>query len=167
DRTLTAPEWAAGAMRFYLAEQYDLPPTAASEIAIIDAKPYPSGRLLRILALRQGYRVTPRIATAEECEAVLMTLSGVVLGEATYTIQDAQAAGLIGRPAYKKDPRAMLGARAARRVLDYHAPNVLFALRLVGIDPPATATPLRDRDLDFHGEIDPDLDAESDEDIPF
>lgn len=145
---------AAGALRVYVATELALPAatSAATEIAIIDGKPYLSARLLRILALRQGFRIQPVTLTDRICTARLEDVYGHDLGEATYTIEDAERAGLAHKRNYQKDPASMLWARAARRVLDFYAPNVLFGLALPS--DPGTPGRVRDADLDFHAQPD-------------
>jgi len=155
---LTRASNAAGAMRWYLATELQLPSGAAIEISIIDGRPYYSARLLRILALRQGFRINPLDHTDESCTALLEDVYGHELGRATYTMEDAQRAGLAGKRNYQRDPASMLWARAARRVLDFYAPNVLFGLPLP-TDPPRRGR-LRDEHLDFHGDPDePSIDG--------
>lgn len=143
---------AAAAIARYLVGDLRLPGAAYLEVSIIDGRPYLSARLLRILALRQGFRITPLEMTPERCTVQLEDVYGHELGRATYTIEDATRAGLAGKRNYQRDPESMLWARAARRVLDHYAPNVLFGLALP-TDPP-TAPRVRDGDLDFHGEPD-------------
>lgn len=149
---------AAGAVRVYVATELGLPAatSAATEIAIIDGKPYLSARLLRILALRQGFRLNPVELTDRSCTAVLEDVYGHDLGRATYTMEDAERAGLAHKRNYQKDPQSMLWARAARRVLDFYAPNVLFGLPLAS--DPGTPGRIRDADLDFHAGDDPPFD---------
>jgi len=161
---LTRQSQAAATMRWFLATDLDLPLSAALEISIIDGRPYFSARLLRILAIRHGYRIVPGPDSGDEvCTAILIDDStGTELGAATYRIEDAQRAGLADKRNYQRDPASMLWARAARRVLDYYAPNVLFALRLPSDPLRLAQAGNRFRDL----ELDADS-ADGDEAIPF
>ena len=161
---LTRQSQAAATMRWFLATDLDLPLSAALEIHIIDGRPYFSARLLRILAIRHGYRIVPGPDSGDEvCTAILIDDStGTELGAATYRIEDAQRAGLADKRNYQRDPASMLWARAARRVLDYYAPNVLFALRLPSDPLRLAQAGNRFRDL----ELDADS-ADGDEAIPF
>jgi len=161
---LTRQSQAAATMRWFLATDLDLPLSAALEISIIDGRPYFSARLLRILAIRHGYRIIPGPDAGDEvCTAILVDDStGTELGQATYTIDNARRAGLADKRNYQRDPASMLWARAARRVLDYYAPNVLFALRLPSDPLRMAQAGNRFRDL----ELDSDP-ADGDDSIPF
>jgi hypothetical protein len=121
---------AAAALRFYYAEQLDLPPTAVAEITVIHGRLFMGAQLMRALAQRAGYRVARSVSTADICTAQLLRIeSGELIGESTYTIEEARLAGLIrDRSAWKTHPARMLWARASTLVIRDFAPAVSLGM---------------------------------------
>ena len=122
---------AAAALRFALADALNVSPTAAlTELSFIHGRLNLSAQLVRAMAAREGYRVKRVELTDERCTAALVELAtGELLGEVTYTMEDARTAGLIrDRSGWKSNPQRMLWARASKRVVDDFAPEVSLGI---------------------------------------
>jgi hypothetical protein len=120
---------AAAALRFYYAQQLELPATAVAEMTVINGRLFMGAQLLRALAERRGYRVLRLDSSDESCTAVLLDRNGERLGDATFTIEQAQKAGLIrDRSAWKTHPARMLWARASTNVIRDFAPAVSLGI---------------------------------------
>jgi hypothetical protein len=125
---------AAAALRLYYARELGLTPMAAAELTVINGKLYVGAALLRALARRNGYKVQ-RLTTSDNpitCTArIIDRTTGEVLGESTFTIEDAQRAGLIrDRSPWKTHPARMLWARASKNVIVDFAPEVALGIAL-------------------------------------
>jgi hypothetical protein len=121
---------AAAALRFYYAAALELPPTAVAELSVIKGRLVMSAQLLRALAERRGYRVVRGFgSSAETCTAQVFGRDNVLLGETTFTIQDARAAGLVReRSGWQSYPARMLWARASALALRDYAPGVALGI---------------------------------------
>ena len=120
---------AAAALRFYYAAALELPPTAVAELSVIKGRLVMSAQLLRALAERRGYRVTRADSSAETCTAQVFGRDNVLIGETTFTIQDARAAGLVReRSGWQSYPARMLWARASALALRDYAPGVALGI---------------------------------------
>lgn len=153
---------ARGAMRYFLASELGVGALAARLIHVMsDGRVILGAELLRALAQREGLLIR-RNDEPDACTATLvLAATGREIGASRYTLDQARRAGLLDnprRPAWSRDPDAMLWARAASRVLRDYAPHV--ALRMEGL--PA---PIADRvELDVpSGYPEPT----ADDDIPF
>src|SRR5690606_6608828 len=94
-------------------------------IHLIDGKPSVGANLLAQAVKRSGrynYRVTKH--TAEEC-VIAFFEHGEPIGESSFSMKDAQAAGVAGRGPWKAYPKAMLFARALSQGVRWHCPDVL------------------------------------------
>jgi hypothetical protein len=127
-----AARQAGAAFRLYCLAEMGLPLKAAQELTIIRGKLTMSAALLRYLAEQAGYRIDRADSSDESCTAVLIhRRTGEVIGTATFTIQQAQRAGLIrGGSAWVTYPDRMLWARASAYVVRDFAPGVTLGLRL-------------------------------------
>lgn len=122
---------AAGALRFYFARELGLPPLAAAEVSVIKGRLVLGSKLLRALAARHGYRVVrDPLSDGASCTAVLVeTGTGLEVGRATFTIDQAKKAGLVKpNSAWENYPDRMLWARASKFVLDDYAPEVTLGI---------------------------------------
>jgi hypothetical protein len=120
---------AAAALRLYYANELGLTALAAAELSVISGKLVVSARLLRGLAGRAGYHVIRTASTSEACTARLVAGDGTILGETTFTLKDALAAGLVrDRSAWKTHPARMLWARASANVVYDFIPEVALGL---------------------------------------
>jgi hypothetical protein len=147
---------AAAALRLYYIAELGLTPMAAAELSLIKGRLYVGAQLLRALAIRAGYRVYRVESSDVTCTARLVDHSSDVVGEATYTIEQAKTAGIIrpGSP-WTTHPARMLWARASKNVIVDFAPEVALGFSL---------------DDELH-EINPGIEVlepyQVDEDIPF
>lgn len=103
--------------------------TTVQTVAFIDGKPVIDATMQRALADRAGYRVTileasPRSAAVQISDKE----SGEVLGSASYTIEDAERAGLAKKSNWEKNPEDMCVARATTRAMRRYAPVVMVGL---------------------------------------
>ena len=121
---------AAAALRLLYAESIGLPLVAAAEISWIGGRLVVSARLLRAQALQKGYRVIPVDRSDTSCTAAIIHEgSSEEIGRTTFTIEDAQRAGLIReRSAWKTHPGRMLWARASAFVIYDYAPDVALGV---------------------------------------
>jgi hypothetical protein len=134
---------AAAALRFYYADELELPATAVSELTVINGKLFIGAQLLRALAERAGYRVARLESSDETCTASLLRLdTAEELGRTTFTIEEAKAAGLIrDRSAWKTHPGRMLWARASTLVIRDFAPAVSLGMYSTDEIPEVTRRP--------------------------
>jgi hypothetical protein len=123
---------AAAALRLYFARELGLSPLAASELSVIGGRLVVSAKLLRARAAQYGYRVTRASGDENSCTAVLTDRdTGEVVGEATFTMDDARKAGLVkDKSGWQRYPARMLWARASKFVIDDYAPEVSMGLVL-------------------------------------
>jgi hypothetical protein len=120
------------ALRFALAAELGWPLRAASEIAVIHGRLHISSKMLRALAEREGYRVVRVEETPSSCTAAVIDLHGAEIGRATFTIEDAERAGLVrDRSGWKTYPARMLWARAAGWAINDAIPHVALGLSTV------------------------------------
>jgi len=135
---------AAAALRFYYADELELPATAVAEITVIKGKLFIGAQLLRALAERAGYKVARLELTEETCTAILTSKdTGEELGRTTFTMNDAKRAGLIrDGSAWKTHPARMLWARASTLVIRDFAPAV--SLGMYSTDEIAEVAPAAD-----------------------
>lgn len=103
--------------------------TALQTVSFVQGRPVIDASMQRALAKAAGYRVlipqaTPQAATAR----VVERSSGEVIGEATYTIDDAKRAQLTSKDNWKRNPEDMLVARATTRAMRRFAPEVMVGL---------------------------------------
>jgi hypothetical protein len=126
--------------KMLLGRDLGLSPTEAmTSIHLVEGKPELSANLqaamLRAFRSPEGERYDYRVRqlTTEKCLLVFMriTADGEVLelGESTFTLEDAKAAGLAGRPTWKSYARNMLFARALSNGVAWHCPEVTFGHR--------------------------------------
>lgn len=167
---LLAMEWAR-------ARDIDLL-TAIQTVAFIDGKPVIDATMQRALARRAGYRVVVEHADISAARVAVFAHNGERLGDATFTMQDAERAGLTGKANWRQHPRAMLVARATTQALRWHAPEVMVGMLTADeaaviagapapVDEPLTAThPDVDSDsVVVVDDVDSDLMAPPDVDV--
>jgi hypothetical protein len=127
-----AEQGAAAALRLWLAQELGLPLRAASELSIVRGRLVVSVQLLRALARQAGYRVDRVELTDESCTAAVIDQdTGKELGRSTFTMADADRAGLIKeRGGWQTYPQRMLWARAAGWAIKDTIPEVALGLVL-------------------------------------
>lgn len=103
------------------------PLTAIQTVNFIDGKPVVDATMQRAMAKRAGYSV--RVTSADATSAtVAVSQGGEQLGEASYSMADAETAGLAGKQNWRKNPVDMLVARATTRALRWHAPDAMLGV---------------------------------------
>lgn len=108
------------------------PMQALRSIHIIEGKPTMSADLIAGLALARLPGSVLRVAESSDKQCVIEAArAGQQLTRFTYTMADAQRAGLAGKDNWKKHPRAMLRARAITE-----AARAIFPDTCVGIYDP-------------------------------
>ena len=102
-----------------------LPPFASmSGIHIVQGKPVLGSNVIATLA-KNDPRYDYHVKQADNTACVLVWLeNGQAVGESTFTIQEAQSAGLTGKDNWKKYPSDMLFARAISRGARRFAPGI-------------------------------------------
>ena len=104
---------------------------AAAELTVIKGRLYIGAQLLRALAIRAGYRVYRLESTDESCTARIVAGDGRIVGESTFTLEQAKKAGLIrqGSP-WTTHPARMLWARASKNAIVDFAPEIALGIAL-------------------------------------
>ena len=122
---------ATAALRLYYARELGLTPMAAAELTVIKGRLYVGAQLLRALAIRAGYRVFRLDASDESCTARIVANDGRIVGESTFTLEQATKAGLVrsGSP-WTTHPGRMLWARASKNAIVDFAPEVALGMAL-------------------------------------
>jgi hypothetical protein len=93
-------------------------------VHIIQNKPTLAANLMAAAVKRTGkynYRITEH--TDEKCELSFYE-SGQEVGKSIFTMEDANRAGLLSNPSWKKYPRNMLFARALSNGQKWYAPDI-------------------------------------------
>lgn len=123
---------AAAALRIYFARELGLSPLAASELSVIRGRLVVSAKLLRARAAQYGYRVAKVQGDEKTCTAALYErASGELVGEYTFTIEDARKASLVKeKSGWERYPARMLWARASKYVIDDNVPEASLGLLL-------------------------------------
>ncbi len=94
-------------------------------IHLIEGKPSVGANLLAQAVKRSG-RYNYRVVTHTDAECLIAFFeAGEKIGESSFSMRDAQAAGVAGRGPWKSYPKAMLFARALSQGVRWHCPDVL------------------------------------------
>lgn len=138
--------------------------TTIQTVSFISGKPVVDATMQRALAMRAGYEIG--IEVDDRSATCTLTRDGKVVGRSTYTTDDAKTAGLLGKDNWKKNPKAMLVARATAQTMRWHAPDVM-----VGVftedeldDPVETLAPQPEPQVEGQQSIEGVVDAEVVED---
>jgi hypothetical protein len=154
---------AAAALRLYYAAELGLTPMAAAELTVIKGRLYVGAQLLRALAIRAGYRVFRAEVTDTSCTARIVAPDGRILGEATFTLDQAKTAGLIraGSP-WTTHPGRMLWARASKNAIVDFAPEVALGIALDDeLQEVAHDDVVRDEDIPWPVTVSPEEEADT------
>jgi hypothetical protein len=105
------------------------PTTALANIAIIQGKPAFGAALVGALLRRSG-RYSYRVREHDDRHAAIDFLeqrdgTWEVIGTSTFSLEDADRAGLTASPTWKRFPRNLLLARALTNGARWYAPDVL------------------------------------------
>ena len=117
--------------------------TAMQNVSFYEGKPLVDATMQRSLAIQAGYEID--IEGDNTSATVTVTKPGdTKKHSATFTIKEAEAAGLTRKPVWKSYAADMLVARATTRALRRHAPSVVSGLRdpdeATDVDPVAALT---------------------------
>jgi hypothetical protein len=104
------------------------PMQALSGIHVIDGRPAFSPELMRALVARAGHRLDVLEATDTRCTMAGVRADTGAGAQVTWTIDDAQRAGLAGRGTWAKYPRAMLTARCTAELCRLLWPDIIAGL---------------------------------------
>jgi hypothetical protein len=96
-------------------------------VSFVQGRPVVDATAQRALAERAGYQVIPTEITPSSA-TVTVSRDGVAIGIASYTLDDAKRANLLGKDNWRTNPEDMLVARATTRAVRRYAPTVLFGL---------------------------------------
>jgi hypothetical protein len=105
--------------------------TAMQTVSFVGGKPIVDSGMQRALAERAGYDV--RVTEASTTSATVSVYrSGELLGTETYTLAEAEQAGLTKKAGslWPKYPKNMLVARASTNALRFYAPSVMIGLSI-------------------------------------
>jgi len=103
------------------------PMQSLASIHVIDGRPAAAPEMMRALINRAGHRLD--IATTDQSVTIAGTRADTnATATVTWTMADAQRAGLVGKGAWKTYPRAMLLARATSEIARMLFPDVIAGL---------------------------------------
>ena len=99
---------------------------AINGISVIKGKPSMSAEMMRALVMRAGHRIKIDASTDKGCRILAARKEWPDdVQEFTFTMEDAQRAGLAGSDTYKRHPKAMLLARATSMACRAVFPDVI------------------------------------------
>jgi hypothetical protein len=116
----------ANALKIAYTESMGLPAHMASEFHIINGNFATSAQIRRAQAFMCGFQILPTQETDDSCTVqVIDRASGRQVGkDVTFTLADAARMGLSGKDNWKKNPAAMLFARATTKAIGIYIPHV-------------------------------------------
>lgn len=127
-----------------------LPPmTALTQTHVIEGKPSMSAEAMRALVFAAGHELAFEEATGATCIIRARRAGSQEWTRLAWTIDQARAAGLLGKDNWKKYPRAMLIARCTADVCRMVFPDVIHGFRAMeefdeqladAVDEPAAPT---------------------------
>lgn len=104
---------------------------AMSGIHVIEGKVTCGAKLLRMMMRKAGHDFDPHTVTDKEAKATLTLAHRPNKPiEVTYSIAEAQTAGLTGKQVWKNYAKSMLIAAVSRRAVDWYCPEVAMGLDL-------------------------------------
>ncbi|MGD9890974.1 MAG: hypothetical protein AB7R89_28280 [Dehalococcoidia bacterium] len=120
-----AKEEAQAVVKVLAGQEIGIGPVAAMVgIYVVEGKPTFSARLMASLVKRSGrYNYRVKTTTDQEC-AIEFFEGGESIGVSTFTIKDAERAGLAGRNVWKQYPRNLLFARAMSNGFNMFTPDL-------------------------------------------
>jgi hypothetical protein len=129
------------------------PAQALYEVYVVNGRPSPSANLMAALVRRAGHRL--RIdGDATRCTATLIRHDDPDAPfTATWTIEQARAAGLTGKDTWKQYPAAMLRARAIAEVVRMGASEAVLGMdyareEMQDVEPERAPAPARPTGMD-------------------
>ena len=100
--------------------------TAIQSVAFVEGRAVVDATMQRALCKRAGYELG--ITVGADAAVVTIAQGGRELGSATYTMGEAETAGLAHKTNWKHNPEDMLVARATTRAVRRFAPDVLLGM---------------------------------------
>lgn len=104
------------------------PMESLQKIYVVEGRPSMSAELMRSLIMREGHELVFRISANDKCTLAGRRRNSTEWTEVTWTITDAQRAGVAGKDVWKKYPRTMLANRCTAELA-----RMMFADVLSGI----------------------------------
>ena len=117
------------------------PMEAMSSLHVMEGKVTMSAQLMAAMVRRAGYRYRIEAHDYQRCELRWFDPQGNDLGCSSFSLDDAQKAGLAGRGNWSKFAREMLFARAVSQGARWFAPEVLLGCYLPDELEPAEPLP--------------------------
>ena len=113
------------------------PLTSLRGIDVIEGRPSLTSEMLAARIFAAGHRIEWRAVTDERVTVKIERGDGLSEAEVTWTMRDAQRAGLAGKSVWQKYPRALLRARALSECAQLVCPDVSLGLDVVAsVDAP-------------------------------
>lgn len=115
------------------------PMESLSAFHVMEGKIVMAAQLMGALCVRAGYKYKVTHCDAKRCTLAWKDPDGEELGEVTYTMQDAERAGLARRPVWQKHPDDMLFKTCVSKGARRFAPHVLlgcYAAEEMGVEIP-------------------------------
>lgn len=107
------------------------PMQAINKIHVVDGRVAMSGELMRALVFKAGHEIWVDELTVTRCTMKGQRAGSTRVSSITWTMDDAQKAGLASKDPWKKYPRAMLEARATAELCRLVFPDVLAGISYV------------------------------------
>jgi hypothetical protein len=104
------------------------PLQALQALDVIDGKPTLKAEALRALFFRDGHRLEVVAWDDKRCTVRAERKDGLSSVEVTYTMHDAQTAGLAGKKNWRTSPKSMLYARATAMAIKAVAPDIALGI---------------------------------------
>jgi hypothetical protein len=157
------PEHVAAAI--LLGREMHLGPMAALRgIDVIEGRPSLTAQMLGARIYAAGHRIEWGEATDKKCSVRVTRGDGLGSAEVTWTLADAERAGLAGKANWKKYPRQMLRARALTEAASMACPDV--ALGLDAAETSADSTPAQTSDTTRISVRIAETDSKTEETVP-
>jgi hypothetical protein len=104
------------------------PATAMQTIHVIDGTPSLSAMAMLAIVRARGHTIRGEVTDTAATASVVDPETGTITASYTYTIDDAQRAGLAGKDNWKRHPKEMLWARAAAHLCRMEFPDIVLGL---------------------------------------
>lgn len=106
------------------------PMTSLRGLDIIEGRPSMTAQMLAARILAAGHSIVWKQSTDERCTVLVERGDGLSAAEVTWTLRDAQRAGLAGKQVWQRYPRHMLQHRALSEAAGMACPDVALGLEV-------------------------------------
>lgn len=106
------------------------PMTALRGLDIIEGRPAMTAQMLAARILAAGHSIVWKESTDERCTVIVERGDGQSAAQVTWTLRDAQRAGLSGKQVWQRYPRHMLQRRALTEAAGMACPDVALGLEV-------------------------------------